>query len=251
MSDKRLRVTERLAELNARIIASVDDAIHVIDLQERIIASTPHGAEIRLPDGTTASIGRAWLDIGKGWTAPRLSGRFEEARAGRVGVFTGRAQREERTAWFDVIVTGVVAEGGISEVLAISADITLRHRGGRGSADSGGPLPAYRRGSAGRILAGHLTEGDDLDIDGYYVPSAETKRFAVRLVRCYRSQHERDTCYHRRRFGSRTQRSSNDYADAEQADTNGRVTYAGPESDLERSLIRRSAKWVTACLRPL
>ncbi len=173
MSDKRLRVTERLAELNARIIASVDDAIHVIDLQERIIASTPHGAEIRLPDGTTASIGRAWLDIWQGVDRAAAKRALREARAGRVGVFTGRAQREERTAWFDVIVTGMVAEGGISEVLAISRDITLRHEA---DAEARIREAHYRRIAVAlqaASLPAILPKVDDLDIDGYYVPSAE------------------------------------------------------------------------------
>src|SRR5579862_2012899 len=113
-------------ELNARIIVSVDDAIHVIDSRDRIIAITPQSAEIKLADGAVASIGQSWLEIWQGPERGAAKRALREARAGRVGAFTGRAQRDKRTAWLDVTVTGMAVEGGISEVLAISRDITLR-----------------------------------------------------------------------------------------------------------------------------
>jgi serine phosphatase RsbU (regulator of sigma subunit) len=172
-SDTRLGTTERLAELNARTIASVGDAIHVIDSRDRIIASTPQGAEIRLANGAAASIGRSWLDVWQGPERGAAKRALQEARAGRVGAFTGRAQREERTAWFDVIVTGMVAAGGISQVLAISRDITLRHEE---DAKLRTREAHYRRialALQAASLPTILPKVDDLDIDGYYIPSAE------------------------------------------------------------------------------
>lgn len=173
MARRRYAVGESAAR-NARILASIDDVIQVVSIQGHLLATNLRGAQMRLADRTYASAGKPWREMWLG--AERIAAEiaFCQALAGRTGFLTAQAHVDSGTAWFDIVLTPMLAQaGGVSEVLVISRDISIRHAAEEQLRRSEEHYRHVAIALQTASLPNVLPKIDHLEIDAYYSPSSE------------------------------------------------------------------------------
>jgi two-component system, LuxR family, sensor kinase FixL len=118
---------QRTEELNRRLVDSTNDCVKILDLDGRLLSINRHGEDLLRACGFTTLIQRSWIDL---WQEPwkQMAIRtLDEARAGRRASFQGFFQTRGVSKWWNTVVTPIPrADGSVTELLAISRDVS-RH----------------------------------------------------------------------------------------------------------------------------
>lgn len=119
---------QRTEELNRRLVDSTNDCVKILDLDGRLLSINRHGEDLLRASGFTTVIQRSWIDL---WQEPwkQMAIRaLDEAKAGRRASFQGFCQTPRGVSkWWNTVVTPIPrADGSVTELLAISRDVS-RH----------------------------------------------------------------------------------------------------------------------------
>ena len=128
------------AQFMARLMDASEDSIQILDL-----------------DGRPASAvgGPNWLDFWSGQDRVAAEHAVEDARAGRVGKFTGLCPVEGLDKWWDVTATAIRdAFGAPERLLVVSRDATERVEARPRTRKKRRTLPHFRRGASRRYVDG-------------------------------------------------------------------------------------------------
>jgi PAS domain S-box-containing protein len=115
-------------ELKRRILESNRDCIKVVDLAGRLIYMNDYGQSLMEIDDFSTVAESQWLEFWQGSDRESARTAFSIALAGGVNRFDGYcATRKGTPKWWEVIVTPILAaDGQVSQILAVSRDITDR-----------------------------------------------------------------------------------------------------------------------------
>ncbi|RZJ44565.1 MAG: PAS domain S-box protein [Brevundimonas sp.] len=110
----------------ARILASSNDCIKVMDLDARLVFMSVGGQRVMEVDDFEAIRGCFWPDFWIGQGNIDALAAVEAARVGRVGHFQGMADTQKgRARYWDVKVTPILGDDGKPQaLLSVSRDIT-------------------------------------------------------------------------------------------------------------------------------
>ena len=117
-------------QLGRHLIQESSDCVKILDLDGRVIYLNPGGVAVLELCSPEDLIGRIWVDVWEGEHQTAARNAVARAKAGERVMFEGfcrTARGAER--WWDVVVTPVMDDvGGVVQLLAVSRDITQRHR---------------------------------------------------------------------------------------------------------------------------
>ncbi|WP_295620252.1 PAS domain-containing protein, partial [Chamaesiphon sp. GL140_3_metabinner_50] len=115
-------------ELTRRILESNRDCIKVVDLAGRLIYMNDYGQLLMEVDDFSTVAESQWLDFWQGRDRDAARTAFSIALVGGVGRFDGYCATCKGTLkWWEVIVTPILAaDGQVSQILAVSRDLTER-----------------------------------------------------------------------------------------------------------------------------
>ncbi|GAC1590379.1 MAG: hypothetical protein NVS3B28_17300 [Candidatus Velthaea sp.] len=131
IEDQRLAQSGLLehAEFSARLIASSEDCIKVLDAEGRLISMSENGQALLGVRDFEAIRGTPWVETWSADQRPVVQQAVDAARGGSTGRFVGYFPVDDEPRWFDVIVTAFRDELGIPrQLLAVSRDVTLAHQ---------------------------------------------------------------------------------------------------------------------------
>ena len=117
-------------QLGRHLIHESSDCVKILDLDGRVIYLNPGGVAVLELCSPEDLIGRIWADVWEGEHQTAARNAVARAKAGERAMFEGFC-RTARGAekWWDVVVTPVMDDvGGVVQLLAVSRDITQRHR---------------------------------------------------------------------------------------------------------------------------
>jgi PAS domain S-box-containing protein len=117
-------------ELTRRILESNRDCIKVLDLAGRVIYMNDYGQSLMEIDDFSTVAESQWLECWQGSERELARTAFSIALAGGVDRFDGYCATDKGTPkWWEVIVTPILgADGQVSQILAVSRDITERQQ---------------------------------------------------------------------------------------------------------------------------
>jgi PAS domain S-box-containing protein len=122
-----LRVSE---EFKARLIASSQDCIKVLDLDGRLLFMNEGGMQVLEICDLGPVLHTPWVDFWQGEDRAEAVAAVETARNGGVGRFTGYFPTTVtgKPRWWDVVVSPIRdAQGQPERLLALSRDVTEQH----------------------------------------------------------------------------------------------------------------------------
>jgi PAS domain S-box-containing protein len=128
---KKTEVTLRKnKEFTSRVIESSNDCIKVLDLQGRLLSMNAGGQKLLDICDITPYLNESFIDYWKGKEREDCIEAISKARQGGTGVFYGYFETAKGTPkWWEVIVTPIKDDdGNVSQLLAVSRDITERKR---------------------------------------------------------------------------------------------------------------------------
>jgi PAS domain S-box-containing protein len=116
------------AEYFKRIVDSVGDCVKILDLDGRIVYMNEVGLQ-QLGIDATAVLNRPLVGFFEGEVRQTAEAAVEDAKRGARGRFQYSMGTTSGTKWFDSVVTSITdTDGTIVQLLAMSRDITERHR---------------------------------------------------------------------------------------------------------------------------
>lgn len=114
------------AALGMHLLAASPDCVKLIDLDGNVQFMNENGLALVEIDDFTECQGKPWLDMWPAEHAHLVTAAMNEAKAGRVGRFTGFAMTCKGTPkWWDVVVSGIQDDDkAVSGLLVVSRDVT-------------------------------------------------------------------------------------------------------------------------------
>jgi len=124
---EELRISQS-AEFIRRVLESNEDCIKVVDLQDRLLYMNHAGQRVmEVDDFDGQAYRQPWLSFWQGEDKQRAKAAFNAACAGKTGRFDGYCATAKGTPkWWEVVVTPMLENGQVQEILSVSRDITAR-----------------------------------------------------------------------------------------------------------------------------
>lgn len=128
---KKTEVTLRKnEEFTRRVIESSNDCVKVLDLQGNLLSMSSGGQKLLEIDDVAPYLNASFVDYWKGREKKACLEAIAKARKGDTGTFSGYFETAKgMPKWWDVVITPIKeADGSITQLLAVSRDITERKR---------------------------------------------------------------------------------------------------------------------------
>src|SRR6185503_1877311 len=128
ITDRARQRDLRAGDFAGRFLESTHDCVKVLDLDGRLVYVNSHGQELLRMCGFTTFMKRSWIDL---WQEPWRQMAVQaiaRAKAGNRGSFQGYCRLPDgMEMWWDNVITPIAgADGSVTELLAVSRDVS-RH----------------------------------------------------------------------------------------------------------------------------